>query len=465
METTLVSFIDLLRSHDIRVSPAETLDAVAVASTLGYGNRSQLRHGLSQALAKTIDEKQRFDRCFEQFFNHSPSHSDTPIVDNRTATENDSVASGSSPAQKQAALQQALADNPALKALAESTLWQNLSGDSDMLELTITQAASESNLGNIRLFTQKGQFTRRILEALGEQHLRDAVIELQKYNDPTANTLQGYRDLLRERVKAQVERAYLLHAEGKNQQFLDDMLANSRLNTIEIRYQQRVYHLVLKMARKLAARYARKRRTFKRGQLDMNKTLRRGIPNDGLMFETHWKKTRKKKPQILAVCDVSGSVSAYAKFLLMFLYSLQDVLPQVRSFAFSSHLGEVSTYFKQHPLEQAIERVNWRYGGATDYGRSLEDFAELALDDIDGHSTIIILGDARNNHNESRVDILQDLHQRAKQVIWLNPEPRSIWGSGDSDMIRYQFFCHFAAQCSNLKQLERIVDQLLRSAR
>jgi uncharacterized protein with von Willebrand factor type A (vWA) domain len=181
------------------------------------------------------------------------------------------------------------------------------------------------------------------------------------------------------------------------------------------------------------------------------------------MFHTYWKRVKKEKPKLLAVCDVSGSVAAYAKFLLMFLYSLQDVLPQVRSFAFSSHLGEVSDLFDQYPLERAIELVNWRYGGATDYGGSLEDFARLAMDDIDGNTTVIILGDARNNHGDPRLDILQDIYQRARQVIWLNPESRKVWGSGDSEMPRYQSACHFSAECNNLKQLERIVDQLLRS--
>ena len=136
------------------------------------------------------------------------------------------------------------------------------------------------------------------------------------------------------------------------------------------------------------------------------------------------------------MCDVSGSVSAYAKFLLMFLYSLYDVLPRVRSFAFSNHLGEVSELFDQHPVEKAVELVNWQYGGATDYGNSLMDFAKLALDDIDSQTTVIILGDARNNNGDPRLDIMQSIYARAKQVIWLNPESRSV-GQRRSEMPRY----------------------------
>jgi hypothetical protein len=219
------------------------------------------------------------------------------------------------------------------------------------------------------------------------------------------------------------------------------------------------------MAKKLASQYSRKRKHVKRGQLDMPKTLRKGIPNDGVMFDTYWRQVKKDKPQVLAVCDVSGSVAAYAKFLLLFLYSLQDVLPRVRSFAFSSHLGEVSEYFDDYPVEKAVELVNWKYGGATDYGNSLLDFANLALADISSNTTVIILGDARNNHGEPRLDILQSVYQRAQRVIWLNPESRKSWGTGDSEMLRYQSACHFSAECNNLIHLERIVEQLLKSTR
>ena len=288
-------------------------------------------------------------------------------------------------------------------------------------------------------------------------------LELERRQSPALAELQRYRDILREEVRAYVEREYLLHAEGKTRQFMDEVLSKTRLNNIEHLYLHKVHDLVRKMAKKLASRHSRKRRQLKRGQLNMAKTIRKGIVTDGVLFNTYWRRVRKEKPQILAVCDVSGSVAAYAKFLLLFLYSLQDVLPKVRSFAFSSHLGEVSSYFDEHPVEKAIELVNWKYGGATDYGSSLQDFARLALDDINSNTTVIILGDARNNNGDPKLEIMQSIYQRARQVLWLNPESRRIWGSGDSEMLRYQSACHFSAECNNLKQLERIVDQLLKS--
>ena len=197
----------------------------------------------------------------------------------------------------------------------------------------------------------------------------------------------------------------------------------------------------------------------------MPATLRAAAATDGVPFNTHWRHIRKKKPQVMAICDVSGSVAAYAKFLLMFLYAVQDVLPRTRSFAFSSTLGEVTEWFDSLPVEEAVTRVNRVYGGATDYARAFLDFNSLALQDINKATTVIILGDARNNNSDPRLDLLAEIKARCKRLIWLNPEPRVGWGTGDSAMLPVIQHCHIATECNNLRQLERIVDKLLSEAR
>ena len=473
MQSNLVDFIQVLRSHDIRVSPAETLDAVGVTTTLGYSDRNLLRDGLAMTLAKTPAEEVIFLDCFDRFFQQDLadfSSSDMPSDQDENkdldSTDNTAAQTEDFSGSQLSALELASETNPSLESLLQTPLMQNLlNNNRNELTLAINAAAQRVDLQKIQMFTQKGQFTRRILDAMGEEQVRNAVIELERAESPALAVLQRYRDILRQQVRDYVEREYLLHAEGKTQQFMDDILSKTRLNNIEHIYLHKVHELIRKMAKKLASRHSHKRRRLKRGQLNMAKTLRKGIPNDGVMFNTFWRQVKKEKPQILAVCDVSGSVAAYSKFLLLFLYSLQDILPKVRSFAFSSHLGEVSTYFDDYPVEKAIELVNWKYGGATDYGNSLMDFSKLALDDINSNTTVIILGDARNNNGDPKLDILQSIFQRARQVIWLNPESRRAWGSGDSEMLRYQSACHFSAECNNLKQLERIVDQLLKSTR
>ena len=480
MPSKLVSFINVLRSHDVRISPAETLDAVQVISTLGYQDRSALRTGLSLTLAKTAEDKATFLQCFDQFFSYQMPESvaaqdaaELLDIDQQQLAEADAAleqlqqdAAEQTPGENNSLdLEGEMAADAELAAQLDTPLMEMLQGDDrNGLTLSIAQAAEQVGLSDIQMFTQKGQFTRRILDQLGEEHIRSAVIELERRDSAALQELQTYRDRLRELVRDHVEREYLLHAKGRNQQFMDEVLSKAKLNNIEHHYLHRVHDLVRRMAKKLAARHARKRKITKRGQLNMAKTLRRGIPNDGIMFEVFWKSVRKNRPQLMAVCDVSGSVSAYAKFLLMFLYSLNDILPRVRSFAFSSHLGEVSDMFDEHSIEKAIELVNWKYGGATDYGNSLLDFAKLAMDDIDSNTTVIILGDARNNNGDPKLEVMQSIYARAKQVIWLNPESRKLWGSGDSEMPRYLSTVHFAAECNSLQQLEKFIDRLLRSS-
>ncbi len=467
MNSKLLSFIQILRSHDVRISPAETLDAMDIASVLGYSNRSFLHDGLAMALAKTSQEKAIFSQCFERFFTHnlldfsSNEDAKTVPIEPGSGAELSPAEAHASP---ETILQSAAESDAQLQALLDTPLMHKLmQNNRNELSLALNQAGESVGLEKIQMFTQKGQYTRKILDELGEEHIRQAIIKLEKNNSPALSQLQRYRDILREQVSDYVERKYLLYAEGKNKQFMDEILSKTRLNNLEHHYLNKVHNLVRKMAKKLAARHSRKRRVKKRGQLNMSKTIRAGIANDGIMFKTYWKQVHKEKPQILAICDVSGSVAAYAKFLLLFLYSLQDVLPKVRSFAFSSHLGEVSEYFSDFPVEKAIELINWKYGGATDYGSSLMDFSNLALDDINRNTTVIILGDARNNNGDPKLEIMQAIYQRSRQVIWLNSESRKAWGTGDSDMLRYQSACHFTAECNNLGQLERIIDQLLKS--
>jgi uncharacterized protein with von Willebrand factor type A (vWA) domain len=324
MQSNLVSFIQVLRTHDVRVSPAETLDAMTVAATLGYANRNLLRDGLAMTLAKTPEEEAVFLACFDRYFYQRLSDfSEQESANTDTAQDAATLPESADDSQDQSGeatelspLAIAAEGDADMQALMDSALMQNLvNNDRNELTMAIGRAAEQVGLRQIQMFTQKGQFTRKILDAMGEEQLRAAVIELERQQSPALVDLQRYRDILREQVRDYVEREYLLHAEGKTRQFMDDVLTKTRLNNIEHMYLHKVHELVRKMAKKLASRHSRKRRQLKRGQLNMAKTMRKGIPNDGVMFNTYWRQIRKEKPQILAVCDVSGSVAAYAKFL------------------------------------------------------------------------------------------------------------------------------------------------------
>ena len=468
----LLAFIKFLRGKDVPVSPADTLDAVHAAGLLGYEDRTTLRDGLAAVLAKSTFEKSAYLEAFDLFF--APQYPDTKTPAGEENRDDPSESSQNNPQDNSSTntdseqsledlLQNPSAENdPTLAGLMNSDLMNALrSDDEGTLAMAIEAAAEAAKVDEIRLFTQRGQFTRKLLDALGETALRDAAIEFEKNQPRAFEEIQRLRESLRHRARDRVERAYLVHAAGDTEDFLDEALAEVRLANISPHQMARMRKLMDRMARKLASRHGRRRRKKRRGQLNVPMTLRASVATDGIPFNTHWRQIQRKKPQVMAICDVSGSVAAYAKFLLMFLYALQDVLPRTRSFAFSSSLGEVTDWFSEFPVEEAVSRVNRVYGGATDYARALSDFNDLALQDINKATTVIILGDARNNNSDPRLDLLAEIKAKCKRLIWLNPEPRLAWGTGDSAMLPVTQHCHLASECNNLKQLERIIDTLL----
>jgi hypothetical protein len=207
-------------------------------------------------------------------------------------------------------------------------------------------------------------------------------------------------------------------------------------------------------------------RRARRGHLDVRKTMRRNISSDGVPFRTAWKRRRIEKPRIVLLCDVSGSVAALAHFLLLFVYALTEEVADVRSFAFANTLFETSEIFEKSEFDAAIAEIMEKLGyRSSDYGRSLSDFQERYIDAIDRRTTVVILGDGRSNYGEARVDIMREIYERAKRVIWLNPEPRVSWGLDDSVMLRYQQYCHVATTCNRLRHLEDAVESILKSGR
>ena len=451
----LLSFIEFLRGRDIMISPADSLVAMEVAGLVGYSDRTLLKNGLASALAKSKFEIEIFDEAFEQYFASKQNTKDQE-------ESGQSQEGQASPEQLAEQLEHALEAQPELASKLSSDLVNALkSGDQAAIAIAVETAAQQVDVSAIKLLTQRGQFIRKMLDALGEQALRDAAVELETTEPAAFEAVQALREQLRNRVKDRVDRAYMVHASGDAEDMLDEALSNMSLGNVDQHHRDRLKRLLEKMTRKLAARHGRIRKRVKRGQLAVPVTLRKAMATDGVPFQPQWKKNLRRKPQILILCDVSGSVAAYAKFLLLFIYSLQDILPRTRSFAFSSNLGEVTETLRSLPVETAIERVNLKYGGATDYARAFDDFAALAMADINRVTTVIILGDARNNNTDPRLDLLAEIRSRCKQLIWLNPESQRSWGTGDSEMRGVSKHCDVAAECSTLKQLERVIDNLL----
>ncbi|GFE79061.1 hypothetical protein GCM10011487_10610 [Steroidobacter agaridevorans] len=488
MDQLLTNFIRALRNADVRISTAETLDAFSTVQLVGYRDRQLLKDSLGLVLPKTPDEKAAFDTCFDQFFSFRersplPTSGEAPTADSSQPGNADAGGSGESQGQRTGQGEGAnnstqVAEGTSGAELlsgemsaAQSALGQLLTRANTIeINMAISAAGQQVNVHEIELFTQKGVYTRRILEAMGHAELQQEIFTLTASDAipdrHLAQDLGRRRDWLRERVRDHVEHQFLLHADVTGRRLRESLLRDLRLSTLEQRHHRLLQDLVQRMARKLVAAYSRRRKIFRRGQLHVPRTLRRNMKYDDAIFDLQWKSVKTDKPKVFAICDVSGSVANYARFMLMFLYSLEEVLPKVRSFAFSSDLGEVSDLFARNDIDDAIALALRQYGnGSTDYGQALADFRKLCLDDIDRRTTVIVLGDARNNYGDARTDVLKEIYDRARRVIWLNPEPRPMWNTGDSEMRHYSPYCHQVDECGTLTQLERVVSRLLQSQR
>ncbi|MFN5650795.1 MAG: vWA domain-containing protein [Actinomycetes bacterium] len=220
------------------------------------------------------------------------------------------------------------------------------------------------------------------------------------------------------------------------------------------------------LTRKLAARLARKRRHGRKGPLDFRNTVRHSLAYGGVPAEPKFKYPRPAKPELIVVADISGSVAAFARFTLMLVYAISNQFSKVRAFVFIDGIDEVTDYFKQtEDIGEAIHRINteadviW-VDGHSDYGHAFEVFWDKWGKEIGPKSTVMLLGDARNNYHASQAWVIKEMRAKARHVYWLNPEPKSYWNTGDSIVGEYGTFTDGVYECRNLRQLEAFVEKL-----
>jgi uncharacterized protein with von Willebrand factor type A (vWA) domain len=446
MQHTLEEFLRALRAADVKVSPAEAIDAARTISAVGYADRELFKDALCATLAKSRDEVARFDETFETFFTRE-QFSLSPPPEGEPPSGGDGAPG--------------VADSPLARML--------LAGDATAVAQAMEEAAARAGVAEIRLSTQRSRLTRRLLDEMGLAEIERIIANARKLPDGggLADRLDAARKALAAEAQTYVERHHELFASGSGKALREEMLAKKALNAdggidpVDLVMMQA---LVRRMAKRLADRYSRRRHTANRGHLDVRKTLRKSMAHGGVPFEIEWKIKKVDKPSIVAICDVSKSVAAAAQFLLTFLYSLNDVVDHLDAYAFSGRLIPVNAILDDNGVEGAILKVLQTIGfQQTDYGKALEDFVENHIDRVDRHTTVIFLGDGRSNFADPRLDLMHLIQQRARAVIWLNPEPESYWGQGDSVMHRYQRFTHVAKSCNTLGQLERIIEDVLRT--
>lgn len=465
MERTLTRFIRALRTAGAQVSTAEAIDAARALDVIGFEDRQSLKDSLGIVLAKSAEEKAVHDQLFELYFNPAAAAAAPPPPPPADRDQQPSQADG----QQQRNEGGSPGDQPggggggdpldALMQLAQG-------GDADRVAMAMERAAAAAGVDDIRFASQSAYFVRQMLQQLGIEALEARLLErLGQRNEQAqqeAQALMDARAALTRQARAHVDRRFEVFGRNATEAFLDDVVLNRSIDQLGPRDMERMRAVVAKMARRLAVKHSRRRKRIRRGQLDLRRTLRANAGNDGVPVDLVWKRERSEKPRIVAICDVSGSVALYVRFLLLFLYALHEGVADLEAYAFSSRLYDVGDDLRHFDPDASMRRIIDRAGGgSTDYGQALADLRDEHWDSIDRRTTVLVLGDARSNYGDPRLDLFAEIADRAKRLVWLSPEAPGRWGSGDSCMLRYRPFCTHLVYCATAADLEQAMDEVL----
>ncbi len=444
MEKQISNFIRALRSAEVRVSTGEALDAARTVAMIGYQDRLLMKDSLACVLAKSEAEKSIHDRLFDLYFSSAPASASQGGPDQGETRQDGEDPAGAS---------------ERLTALTEP-------GNEQALATAMERAAEAAGLNDIRFSTQVAYFAQSMVRAMGGEALQVRLLEALQGRTPEADAeaqrLIDVRRTLTMAARARAEKAFDVFGAAETERFRDDIAATRRLSAIEASDMARMKQLVAKVAKRLAVKHSRRRKRMQRGLLDVRKTMRANAGVDGIPFNVFWRQKKKDRPKIIVICDVSGSVALYVRFLLLLLFSMKEAIPDLHAFAFSYRLKSVDDILQTMEFDAAIKKILREIGlGSTSYGQAFSDFKTDHENKIDRRTTIIILGDGRSNYGDPRLDLFRDFAGRAKRIIWLNPEGRALWGTGDSVIPRYEPFCAQMSHVATLKDLEKAIDEVL----
>ena len=465
MDLVFAEFVSAARRAGLTLSPVEAIDAQRAAISVGLLERTDLRDALRSVMVKDSKERAIFDRVFEAYFTADGRNQGTLFDRLRSQGFSDLEVGALDE------LLRALVDTGQGGGGATGVS-SVISGGGELDRLLVVSGRA-AGLERMQTPMQVGFYTARILDASGvskaqttlgalRSRLRDALGDRgDALVDAVAAELERFRGLARSYVQDEFQR--------RNATLYDDLrkerMDSRAFTTLDEKEVESVLAEVHRLAERIRGALSVRRKAERRGKLDVRGTIRNSYATEGIAFQPVFKRKKRDRPKLVVLCDVSDSVRAAARFLLVFAYAIQEVFTKTRSFVFVSEVGETTELFDTLPIDNAIALA---YSGSvvsvasnSNYGRVFAQFADQYLDALDRHTTVLIIGDARNNFNEVNAHALQQMGTRAKRIVWFNPEPRGAWGFGDSAMPAYQVHCDVVETVYNLESLRTAVDALI----
>jgi len=459
MLSLILKFVSCSRAAGLRISTSEVLDCFDQLNRVDFLDELQFAAVLRANFAKSRREQFHFNRLYDLFFHELRQESNISqaeplaeqvqnVLQSLTSGQNDDAAFqtvldflGGDPLPFFEQMQPEFAEGNQTGGGVSSNLGPMIQRLSMMLQINAVEDALAGYLTDQR--DHLPWEIRRDLKALFDARLESARRLITKEQRP----FEGKRPKTI---------SYQQHLDRLGEIHFASLTGKEVEGMREV-----IEQLVRRLKDTLGRRYAVKNR----GALDVKKTLRRSAGYQGIPVELFFRNRPLRKAKIVTLCDVSGSVWSAARFMLNMLYSLQECFTQVRSFVFVAGLDEVTNIFEDHEINQAIDKIlkeaDIEYNAATDYGLTFRQFKKNYMDILNKKTTLIIIGDGRSNYSNPEEQILDDMRERSRRVIWLNPETPYFWYSGDSEMRAYQSYCHEVRPCQNLNQLLDFIKSLV----
>ena len=500
MDAAINRFVFLLKRRGARISPAESLDAMRALARVALHDRDTVRAVLRCTLIKDVRDLSMFEELFEQFFN-LPKRARSSSPEREAPSPPEAAPPPEAIAAREATGGRADGDNAHEDLLDirdyfdESQMATHFNTHQDPDDFSLAEFGQNLLLSRRReLLDQALRNAVQLLKArrvknagrAGELNFDDAIAALDAdvIADAVADLLEELSDAdldedllqklsarltggiarLPELLKRHLERELALRQESLT---LAERPARPRPDYRFTEQERRdMTEIVQRLCRRMRGARSYRRRIGPQGRISVPLTLRRNLKYEGIPFQPVLTRYRDEKPRLAVICDVSLSVRNTARFMLHLVYNLQTLFERVRSFAFVSDLVEISPYFDRLGIDEAIAAVLdgglLDTEGDSDYGRALERFHNRYLAAVTAQTTVIVLGDGRGNRNPPQVWALEAIRRRAKQLLWLSPEPRGSWKLGGCDMPLYEPVCHQTEVVRNLRQLGEITESLLR---
>ena len=443
----VIRFADSLRRAGVAVSLVEVLDAAEALRHVDLAAKEDVRTALAATMVKRPEDYAVFERLLEVAF--LPP---TPVPD-------------------------ALAEGGDHHLLAEGDLQSALlaaleRGDRDALRALAAMAVADFGGIEGRPSDSEHYFLYRVQRRLDLSALLQRALRVPP-DDDARTGLQRRLDTEEQRRRVEEFRR-MLSAEVRHrlaEEVGDDRLAGRdlRADAADLAFVEAsrtelaaMRNALRPLARRLAARMAKRRRSAHHGRLDVRRTVRRSLSYGGVPMDLALRRPKAHRPDLVVLCDVSGSVAEFARFLLTLLHAVHQELPRIRSFAFVDGVDEVTGLLEESPgvlnAHHLLARteVVGEYGHS-DYGAVLDRFLERFGDALLPTTTVVVAGDARTNYRDPNAAALQALRSRVRKLYWFNPEPEAAWDSTDSVMSEYAVSCDATFEVGNLRQLEACI--------